>query len=41
MFWQSDKHATKLNILEFGNKELINILKIEKQKRYRSKRLNL
>lgn len=41
MLQGSEKLAAKVDILEFENKGLIGLLKIEKQKRNRGKRLNL
>lgn len=41
MLWESKKLATKVDILDFENKKLIEALKIEKYKRNKGKKLNL
>lgn len=38
---RSDYLIAKANYLEFENKELIEVLKTERKKRYRNKKLNL
>lgn len=41
MFQGSEKFTAKIDILRFINKRLIEVLKIEKQKKNRDKKLNL
>lgn len=41
MFQRSEELVAKVDILEFENKKLIEALKIEKQKKNKSKKLNI
>lgn len=41
MFQKNKKLAIKIDILEFQNKKLIRVFKIEKKKRNKDKKLNL